>query len=201
MKVIGLTGGIGSGKSSVAQFLAELGAVILDTDKVGHEALKPNTEAWREVVAVFGQQILTPAGEVDRKKLGELVFSNPEALARLNQIVHPRIGGVVQAQLEEYRRRGVPVVVLEIPLLVETDGTAMVDQVWVTVASEPVVLSRLEARSGLSRQQSLARIRSQISNEERVKHADVVIDNDGSLDDLKARVKELWQRLLFDTSR
>ena len=201
MKVIGLTGGIGSGKSSVAQFLEELGAVILDTDKVGHEALKPDTEAWREVVAVFGRQILTPAGEVDRKKLGELVFSNPEALARLNQIVHPRIGGVVQAQLEEYRRRGVPVVVLEIPLLVETGGTAMVDQVWVTVASKPVVLSRLEARSGLSRQQSLARICSQISNEEQVKHADVVIDNDGSLDDLKARVKELWQGLLFDTSR
>ena len=201
MKIIGLTGGIGSGKSSVAQFLAELGAVILDTDKVGHEALKPDTEAWREVVAVFGRQILTPAGEVDRKRLGELVFSNPEALARLNQIVHPGIGEAVQAQLEEYRRRGAPVVVLEIPLLVETGGTAMVDQVWVTVVSEPVVISRLEARSGLSRQQSLSRIRSQISNEERVKHADVVIDNDGSLDDLKARVKELWQGLLFDTSR
>ena len=201
MKVIGLTGGIGSGKSSVAQFLAELGAVILDTDKVGHEALKPDTEAWREVVVVFGRQILTPAGEVDRKRLGELVFSNPEALARLNQIVHPRIGEAVQVQLEEYRRRGVPVVVLEIPLLVETGGTAMVDQVWVTVTSEPVVLSRLEARSRLSRQQSLSRIRSQISNEERVKHADVVIDNDGSLDDLKSRVRELWQRLLFDTAR
>ncbi len=201
MKVIGLTGGIGSGKSSVAQFLAELGAVILDTDKVGHEALKPDTEAWREVVVVFGRQILTPAGEVDRKRLGELVFSNSEALARLNQIVHPRIGEAVQVQLEEYRRRGVPVVVLEIPLLVETGGTAIVDQVWVTVTSEPVVLSRLEARSRLSRQQSLSRIRSQISNEERVKHADVVIDNDGSLDDLKSRVRELWQRLLFDTAR
>ena len=195
MKVIGLTGGIGSGKSTVAQFLAELGAVILDTDRVGHEVLKPDTEAWREVVAAFGRQILTPGGDVDRKKLGEVVFGNPESLVRLNQIVHPQIGKVVKAQLEEYRRQGVRVVVLEIPLLVETGGTSLVDEVWVTIASESAVLRRLEERSELSRQQSLARIRSQISNEKRVKHADVVIKNDGSLDELRARVEELWQRL------
>ena len=195
MKVIGLTGGIGSGKSTVAQFLAELGAVILDTDRVGHEVLKPDTEAWREVVAAFGRQILTPGGDVNRKKLGEVVFGNPESLVRLNQIVHPQIGKVVKAQLEEYRRQGVRVVVLEIPLLVETGGTSLVDEVWVTIASESAVLRRLKERSELSRQQSLARIRSQISNEERVKHADVVIKNDGSLDELKAKVKKLWQRL------
>jgi len=201
MKVIGLTGGIGSGKSSVAQFLAELGAVVLDTDELGHEALQPDTEAWREVVAVFGRQVLTSEGEVDRKKLGELVFANPEALLRLNRIVHPHIGKMVQAQLEQYRRQGVKVVVLEIPLLVETGGTALVDEVWVTVADEPAVLSRLEKRSGLSRQQSLARIRAQASNGERVQHADVVINNNGSLDELKAQVKKLWERLLFDTAR
>ena len=199
MKVIGLTGGIGSGKSTVAQFLAELGAVVLDTDKVGHEALKPDTETWREVVAAFGRQILTPEGNVDRKKLGEVVFGNPEALSRLNQIMHPQIGKMVKAQLEEYRRQGVRVVVLEIPLLLETGGTSLVDEIWVTVASEPVVLRRLGERSELSRQQSLARIRSQMSNEERLKHADAVINNDGSLDELKAKVKELWQKLVFDT--
>ena len=201
MKVIGLTGGIGSGKSTVAQFLAELGAVILDADKVGHEAFKAGTDAWREVVAAFGRQVLTPEGDVDRKKLAEVVFGNPEALSRLNQIMHPQIGRMVKARLEEYRRQGVGVVVLEIPLLVETGGISLVDEVWVTVASEPTVLRRLEERSGLSRQQSLARLRSQVSNEERVKHADVVINNDGSLGELKAEVKKLWQRLEFDTSR
>ncbi len=201
MKVIGLTGGIGSGKSTVAQFLAELGAVILDADKVGHEAFKAGTDTWREVVAAFGRQVLTPEGDVDRQKLAEVVFGNPEALSRLNQIMHPQIGRMVKARLEEYRRQGVGVVVLEIPLLVETGGTSLVDEVWVTVASEPTVLRRLEERSGLSRQQSLARLRSQVSNEERVKHADVVINNDGSLDELKAEVKKLWQRLEFDTSR
>ena len=200
MKVIGLTGGIGSGKSAVAQFLAELGAVMLDTDRVGHEALKPDTETWREVVAAFGRQILTPQGDVDRKKLGEVVFGNPEALLRLNQIVHPQIGKMVKAQLEEYQRRGVRVVVLEIPLLIETGGASLVDEVWVTVASESAVLRRLEERSELSRQQSLARIRSQTSNEERIKHANVVINNDGSLDELKAKIEELWRKLEFDTS-
>ena len=91
MKVIGLTGGIGSGKSTVSQFLAELGAVIIDADEVGHEAFKPNTEIWREVIAAFGRQILTPTGDIDRGKLGKIVFNNPESLSRLNQIMHPRI--------------------------------------------------------------------------------------------------------------
>ena len=198
MKVIGLTGGIGSGKSTVAQFLAELGAVVLDADKVGHVAFKPGTEAWREVVAAFGRQILTPDGEIDRRKLGEVVFGNPEALLRLNQIMHPQIGKMVKAQLEEYRRQGVKIVVFEIPLLLETGGASLVGEVWVTVASESTVLRRLEERSGLSGQQSLARIRSQMSNEERVKHADEVINNDGSLDELKAKVKELWGKLERD---
>ena len=89
MKVIGLTGGIGSGKSTVSRFLAELGAVIIDADKVGHEAFKPDTELWGEVVAAFGRQILTANGDIDREKLGEIVFGNPESLARLNQIMHP----------------------------------------------------------------------------------------------------------------
>ena len=112
-KVIGLTGGIGSGKSTVSQCLAELGAVIIDADKVGHEAFKPNTEAWREVVAAFGRQLITSSGEIDRKKLGEIVFSQPESLSRLNQIMHPRMYDMMKAQIEEYRRQGVDVVGLD----------------------------------------------------------------------------------------
>lgn len=197
MKVIGLTGGIGSGKSIVSQFLAELGVVIIDADKVGHEALKPDTELWREVVAAFGRQILTPSGEIDRKKLGWIVFGNPEALARLNQIMHPWIYALVKAEIEEYRRQGVKVVVLEAPLLLEAGRPSLVDEVdevWVTAAPESTVLKRLK-KVGLSEQESLARIRSQLSSEERVRHADVVIDTDCSLDELKQKVKELWQKL------
>ena len=195
MKVIGLTGGIGSGKSTVSQFLAELGAVIIDADEVGHEAFKPDTEIWREVVAAFGRRILAPKGDIDRKKLGRIVFGNSEALARLNQIMHPRMYDMVKAQLEEYRRQGVDVVVLEAPLLLEAGWTPLVDEVWVTVASESTVVRRTKERTGLSEPQILARIRSQMSSAERVKHADVVINNDADLDELKARVEELWQGL------
>ena len=195
MKVIGLTGGIGSGKSTVSRFLAELGAVIIDADKVGHEALKPDTELWREVVSAFGRQILTPGGDIDREKLGEIVFSNPDSLLRLNRIMHPRLYAVVKAQLEECRQQGIEVVVLEAPLLIEAGWTSLVDEIWVTVASEATVLRRLQERTGLSEPESLARIRSQLSSMERVRYADVTIDTDGELDELRARVEKQWREL------
>ena len=208
MKVIGLTGGIGSGKSTVSQFLAELGAVIIDADKVGHEALKPDTEIGRKVVAAFGTEVLTPDGEIDRNKLAKIVFGNPEALARLNKIMRPRIDDMVKAKIEECRRQGVKVVVLEapllidVPLLMKTGEPSLldeVDEVWVTVAPESTVLRRLREKFGLSEPESLARIRSQLSSEERVKHADVVINTDCDLKELGEKVKELWQRLALDT--
>ena len=193
MKVIGLTGGISSGKSTVSGFLAELGAVVIDADKVGHEVLGTSDEVRRELLATFGWQIMTPAGDIDRKKLGEIVFDDPESLARLNQIMHPRMHDMVKAKLEEYRRQGV--VVLEAPLLIEADWTSLVDEVWVTVAAGPTILKRVKDKFGLSERECLARIRCQLPPEERAKHADVVIDTDCSLDELKAKVKELWQRL------
>lgn len=194
-KVIGLTGGIGSGKSTVSQFLKELGAVIIDADKVGHEAFKPDTKAWREVVATFGQQILAPGGEIDRARLGKIVFSDSQSLSRLNQIMHPRMYDMMKAQIEEYRRQGVGVVVLEAAILIEANWTSLVDEVWVTVVSEAAVLERVKQQRGLDEKQILARIRSQLTNEERVKHADVVITNDVDLEDMKAKVKELWDKL------
>ena len=195
MKVIGLTGGIGSGKSTVSGFLAQLGAVIIDADRVGHEALSTDSQVRRELLATFGWQVLSPSGEVDRKKLGEVVFSNPESLSQLNQIMHPRMYKRVQAQFEEYRQKGVNVVVLEAPLLLEADWTSSANEVWVTVASEATVLRRLRERTGLSESESLARLRSQLPVEERLRYTDVVIDTDCSLDELRARVKKLWQGL------
>ena len=194
-KVIGLTGGIGSGKSTVSQFLAELGAVIIDADKVGHEAFKPETEAWHDVVATFGREILTPGGEIDRKKLGAIVFGDPESLAKLNQIMHPRMYQMMKAQIEEYRRQGVAVVVLEAAILIEANWMPLVDEVWITVAPEAAVLERVKKQRGLAEEQTSARIRSQLSSEERIKHADVVINNDRDLDEVKAKVKELRERL------
>lgn len=196
MKVIGLTGGIGSGKSTVTEFLAELGAVVIDADKVGHKAFEPDTGLWREVVGAFGRGVLTSNGDIDRKKLGAIVFGNPDSLARLNQLMHPRMYDIVKAQIEECQRRGVDVVVLEASLLLEAGWTGLADEVWVTVASEPTVLRRLQEKVGLSRQQSLARIRSQLSSNERTKRADVVIDTDCSLDEVRTKVNGLWQKLV-----
>ncbi len=192
MKVIGLTGGIGSGKSTVSRFLAELGATIIDADRIGHEVFKPDTEAWHEVVAAFGQQIMATNGTIDRKKLGTRVFSNRDARARLNQIMHPRISEIIKAQLEKYRKQAVSVVVLEAPLLVEAGWTSLVDEVWVTTASENTILKRLRERAGLSEAESRARIRSQLPREEKIKRAKVVIDTDCDLNELKAKVRELW---------
>ncbi|HUV56445.1 MAG TPA: dephospho-CoA kinase [Dehalococcoidales bacterium] len=195
MKIIGLTGGIGSGKSTVSHMLAELGATVLDADEIGHAALKPDTEVRHKVVAAFGRQILTAKGNIDRNKLGKIVFDDAESLSRLNRIMHPRMYDMAKAQLEKYREQGVGVVVLEAPLLIEANWTSLVDEVWVTVAPEPIVLKRLQERTGLSTPESLARIHSQMSNEERLKHADLIIDTDCNFDELRARVEKLWRRL------
>ncbi len=195
MKIIGLTGGIGSGKSTVVQFLAELGAVVLDVDKVGHEALGPGSEAWERVISEFGNDIMTVSGEIDRAKLGKRVFNNHEDLLRLNRITHPIIDNMLKAKLDEYQRRGDSVVVMEAAALIESGRASTVDEIWVVVAPEAAVLERLAGRAGYSEDESKARIRAQLSAEERIKHADVVIDTDCSLDELKARVAVQWERL------
>lgn len=195
MKVIGLTGGIGSGKSTVSRFLGEMGAVVLDADKVGHQAYQPGTETWKELVAAFGEDIVALDSTIDRRKLGAIVFADPEALARLNRIMHPRMFDMMKARIEEYRGQGTEVVVLEAAILLEANWTPLVDEVWVTVASESTVVQRTRERTGLPEEQIKARIRSQLSNEERSQQAKVVITNDGDLEELRVKVEELWQEL------
>lgn len=199
MRVIGLIGGIGSGKSTVARFMAELGAAVIDADRIGHELLEPGSQAWRRVVAAFGRQILGPDERVDRKRLAGIVFGSPEDLARLNKIMHPLIGDVVRDQLGQYRGQGVGVVAIDAPLLIEAGWASLADELWVTVAPEAVIQRRLEEKMGLSHGEALARRRAQMPQKEREKHATAVIDTGGSLDELKAKVKELWQKRQFDT--
>ena len=195
MIIIGLTGGILTGKSTVSKMLAEKGAVIIDSDKIGHEAYQPQTRAWREVVDAFGNGILGESGEIDRKRLAEIVFNDREALARLNSIMHPQIQSMVTEKIERLRGEGVDLVVLEAPLLIEANWTSIVDEVWVTVAPEETAIKRLQNRGGLTEEQARARIRSQLSAEERAKHADVIIDTNCELSEVRAKVYDLWQRL------
>ena len=194
MKVIGLTGGIGSGKSTVAGVLAELGAVIIDADRIGHEVLESDSKARQQVVSAFGRQIITLEGKIDRKELGRIVFKNHEALSRLNRIMHPRIYKVVKAKLENYRQQRTDIVVIEAPLLIEASWTTLVDEVWITIAPQATVLKRLK-KIGLSHNEAMSRFRSQLSAEERGRHADVVINTDCSFDELKVKVGKLWQGL------
>jgi len=195
MKVIGFTGGIGSGKTTITQYLAELGAVIIDADKVGHEAFEPNTEIWREVVNAFGSDILAPDNKIDRKKLGPIVFGDPDALSRLNGIMHPRMFDMMKVRIEECRQQGEKVVVIEAAVLIEANWTPLADEVWVATAPEAAVLDRLEKQRGMDKEQTLARIHSQLSSEDRAEHADVIINNEGSLDELKAKISQLWEQL------
>ena len=196
MKIIGLTGGIGSGKSTVARFLEEMGAVIVDLDRVGHEVLRKGNQAYEQVVGEFGKGILEASGEIDRSKLGRVVFDSHEALIRLNRIVHPAIDNVVNSEIEKYRRQGIKVAALEAAAMLEAGKTAQADELWVTIAPEVTVLRRIVERGGLSKQETKARIKAQLSNKERIRQADVVIDTDCTLDELKDRVATEWEKLL-----
>ncbi len=196
MRTIGLTGGLCTGKSTVAAFLVDLGAVVLDADEIGHEALQPECEVCERVTDTFGQEVLGPGGEIDRRRLGEIVFNSPECLLQLNQIIHPWIRDTIAARLDDFRRTGVKVVVLEAALLIEANWLSLVDEVWVTVAPEETVLRRFKERTGLSATECLARVRCQLPAEERLKYADVVIDTDTSRDELKKRVAKVWREFL-----
>ncbi len=192
MIVIGLTGGIGTGKSEVSRAFCQLGAVVVDADKVGHQVYLPHSEAWREVMDAFGRTILQPNGEIDRKKLGDIVFNDPKALEKLNAITHPRMYGMLERRIKALQKEGVREVVLEAAVLIEANWVPLVDEVWVTTGPEDEVVRRIHGRSGLSRDTIRSRIRSQLSEEERVRHADVVIENDGDLAALREKVESLW---------
>lgn len=195
MYVIGLTGGIGSGKSTIAAILEEQGAVVLNADLVGHEVYLPGRPAWQEIVDAFGRDILAPDGTIDRKKLGAAVFSDPRALKRLNRIVHPRMKGMMREKLAELDRDGVEVAVLEAALLFDAGWDDLADEVWVTVAPPEVAAERAAQRSGLPVEQVLERIKAQMSNEERARRSHVVIDTSGDLDATRRQTVHEWQRL------
>ena len=194
MLVIGLTGSIGTGKSEAARQLEALGASIISADQVGHEAYTPNTEAWEHVVSAFGDEILQDDGEIDRRKLGTIVFSDPGQLERLNQIMHPRMAQMVADKVEVLRGQGVEVVVVEAALLFEAGWDSLVEEVWTTDSPEQAVIERLKVRNGMSEEEVRKRMSSQMGRTERLDRSDYVIENSGDMVALGVAIKELWDR-------
>lgn len=194
--VIGLTGGIGAGKSTVTQMLSDLGAAVIDADIVGHQIYLPDMPAWREIVEAFGTDILQADRTINRQALGRVVFADPEALRTLNRIVHPKMLERMRELVAELRARGgVKAIVVEAAVLIEANWTSLVDYVWVVVASGAVVTERLAKQRNLSPDQVRARLAAQLSNDERRQHAHVVIENNGSLAQVQAAVKRAWDQL------
>jgi dephospho-CoA kinase len=193
--VVGLTGGIASGKSVVSRMLAERGALVIDADKVGHEAYQRGSGCYDAVVEAFGPDVVGADGEIDRKALGGKVFAEPSLRKRLEGIVWPWMRDTMEKRLAQIRSDGTPVVVLEAAVLIEADWTPITDQVWVVTVAREIARARVMERNGLTAEQADARINAQLTNDERSKHAQVIIDNSGTLDELKQRVTAEWEKL------
>jgi dephospho-CoA kinase len=197
MLVIGLVGGIGSGKSVATAMLAELGAEVVNADLVGHEVYEPGKPGFDAIVAEFGAAMVGPDGRIDRKKLGPIVFADGAKLERLNAIVHPLIRAEIERRIVRARANGtVRAVVVEAAILLEAGWRSLVDQVWVISARREDVVERLAAQRGMAAAETDARMAKQMTDAERRAVADVVIENVGSLDDLRTRLTGLWQAVV-----
>jgi dephospho-CoA kinase len=190
---IGLTGGIGSGKSAVAQRLADLGAVIIDSDRLAREVVAPGTPGLSEVVGAFGQSVLAPDGSLDRPALGRLVFGDDAARKRLEGIIHPLVRERAASMAAEAPQDAV--VVNDVPLLVEAGLASQYELVVVVFAAEETRIERLMRDRGMSRTEAQSRIAAQATDEQRHAVADIEIHNDGTLEQLRSEVDAIWARL------
>ncbi|MFJ8646762.1 dephospho-CoA kinase [Streptomyces sp. NPDC093546] len=196
---VGLTGGIGAGKSEVSRLLVSYGAVLIDSDKIAREVVEPGTAGLAAVVEAFGTEILTPEGTLDRPRLGSIVFADPDRLATLNAIVHP----LVRARSAELEAAAAAdaVVVHDVPLLTENGLAPLYDLVVVVDASPATQLDRLVRLRGMTDAEARARMATQATREQRLAIADLVIDNDGPLEALEPRVREVWAELTTRAAR
>jgi dephospho-CoA kinase len=200
MKIIGLTGGIAAGKSSIARMLRALGAAVIDADLIARQIVTPGSPALAEIRQTFGDDFLTPQGELDRKKLGALVFSDPKAREKLNLITHPRIAQQMSDETERARSEQKKAAFLEAALLFEAKWDQGLDGVWVVAIPEALQIERLIQRDGYTEEQARARLASQMPLAQKLSRASLVIDNAGSLEQTQEFVAKAYQALTAEDS-
>jgi dephospho-CoA kinase len=203
MIVIGLTGNIGSGKSTVASRLQSLGAKIIDADQIAREVVQPGTPALQDIAGNFGPGVLDSAGGLDRKKMASIVFADPRAIVILNQITHPRIIDEVNRKIDKFKREaktsaGAGVLVIDAPLLIEVGLDHIVDEVWVVKVDRKVQIARLAKRDGLTPEEALRRIAAQMPQEDKIKRATRVLDNSGEKSETIKQVDRFWNEMLAE---
>ena len=196
--IIGLTGGIASGKSTVSKLMESYGATIVDADKIGHLVYEPGTDCLKDVVKAFGNGVLLSdgSGKLNRPALGDIVFSSPDKLKELNKIVWPHINKELKSRMESHKKG---VLVVEAAVMIEAGWAkknSPYNEVWISWVAPEIAKSRLMARNNFSEDEALKRIKSQITNEERLQHADISIDNNGTEADLKSKITEQWNSLI-----
>jgi dephospho-CoA kinase len=196
MKIIGLTGNIASGKTEVAKIFKELGAKVIDADKIAREVVEPGEAAWQEIVEEFGGNILNPDGSINRKKLGEIIFNDDKKREQLNQITHPRIMTKLKETIDNYKKENVKLVIIEAALIVERGGLLkVIDELIVVSTDAEAQVERIMTRDGLQRDEALSRMESQMPISEKTKHATHIIDNSGSLEETRKQVEEVWEKI------
>ena len=189
--LIGLTGGIGSGKSTVSSMLEELGVKVIDADKVGRELMEPGREVYTQVVAHFGRSILRSDGSINRPQLGAMVFGDKTKLRTLDALTHPAIIAEMDRRFQMYSDQGVCLVAFEVPLLIEKNMQHIVDEIWLVTCSEETQLKRVLAR-GFSEPEARARIAAQVPLKDKIKYADRIIDTDSALESTRMQVRRHW---------
>ncbi len=200
MAVVGLTGNIGSGKSTVARVLKELGALVIDTDRVARDVVAPGTPALQKIADTFGPQVLNPDGTLNRQQVAEIVFTDSQARERLNGIVHPEIRKVLLQAIADYRKSGAaPLLVIEAPLMIETGLHLLMDEVWLVTVAPATQLARVTARDG-SEEEARRRMNAQMPQEEKIPLARRIIDNSGDLDATRRQVLQAWKEATKTTS-
>lgn len=198
MKIVALTGGIGSGKSVVSRMFAELGAEIIDADRLAREVVEPGTPAWKEIVDHFGKGVLNPDRHLNRERLASIVFSEPGARRTLEQMTHPRIRALFDERVRELQSKGCRIVIYDVPLFFETRLDQEIRPVIVVYTEESVRLARIKARDGFSDKDILSRMKSQMPLEEKKRLADYIVDNSDGLGETRNQVSRIWHELLED---